>query len=93
MPCGVVIREALKHDSVAAVILYDQPRDNEKATKFEDIDFDARQSGEGVFWQFFGWIDGGAFEVSTDAFTTFRVGLFSQFNICQLKSVGTSYQA
>lgn len=75
MPCGVVLREALKHEAVAEIILYDQSHENEKATKSDDIDLEARQTGEGVFWQFFPWIDGGAFEVSTDAFTTFRVGL------------------
>jgi len=29
-------------------------------------------SGNGVFWEFFEWIDRGSFEVSADAFTTFR---------------------
>ena len=73
MPCGVVLREALKHEAVAATILYNQSREMEKGTTIDQINFDAPQSGEGVFWQFFSWIDGGAFEVSTDAFTTFRV--------------------
>lgn len=73
MPCGVVLREALKHQSVAAIILYDQSRENERATNIEQIDPEAKQSGEGVFWDLFPWMDSGAFEVSTDAFTTFRV--------------------
>ena len=73
MPCGVVLREALKHESVAATILYDQSQVNERAARLDEIDFGARQSDQGVFWHFFGWIDSGAFEVSTDAFTTFRV--------------------
>ena len=73
MPCGVVLREALKHESVATIILHDQSQGNKKAIRIEDIDVDERQSGDGVFWKFFPWIDGGAFEVSTDAFTTFRV--------------------
>lgn len=73
MPCGVVLREALKHESVAAIIMYDQPRDDERGPRLEEIDVDTPESGEGIFWQFFPWIDGGAFEVSTDAFTTFRV--------------------
>ncbi|KAI9754246.1 MAG: hypothetical protein M1815_005744 [Lichina confinis] len=30
------------------------------------------QTGEGVFWRFFDWIEKGTFEVSADAFTTFR---------------------
>ncbi len=73
MPSGVVLREALKFERVAATILYDQSRENEKGGRLEDKNLDAKQSGDGVFWQFFSWIDGGAFEVSTDAFTTFRV--------------------
>ena len=73
MPCGVVLRDALKHESIAAIILYDESHENEKATNIEQIDIEVKQSGEGVFWNFFPWIDEGAFEVSTDAFTTFRV--------------------
>ncbi|KAI9884558.1 MAG: Guanine nucleotide exchange factor lte1 [Watsoniomyces obsoletus] len=30
------------------------------------------QTGEGVFWRFFHWIENGTFEVNADAFTTFR---------------------
>lgn len=73
MPCGVVLREALKHEAIAALILHDESRGNEKAANIDQIDPEVRQSGEGVFWKFFPWIDKGAFEVSTDAFTTFRV--------------------
>ena len=75
MPCGVVLREALKHESVAATILYDQSQEGEKAARLDEIDFGAKQSDQGVFWLFFSWSDGGAFEVSTDAFTTFRVSV------------------
>ena len=73
MPCGIVLREALKHDAVAMIILYDQSGADGKVSKIEDIDPDTKQTGDGVFWRFFPWIDRGAFEVSTDAFTTFRV--------------------
>lgn len=73
MPCGVVLREALKHEAIAAIILHDESGANRPAANINQIDPDAKQSGEGVFWGFFPWIDGGAFEVSTDAFTTFRV--------------------
>ena len=73
MPCGVVLREALKNESIAQIILYDQSLEGERAINVEHIDPEAKQTGEGVFWNFFSWIDGGAFEVSTDAFTTFRV--------------------
>lgn len=81
MPCGVVLREALKHESVAATIMYDQTEEEERAAGLDEIDFEARQSDRGVFWHFFSWIDRGAFEVSTDAFTTFRVSLILQGQI------------
>ena len=74
MPCGAVLREILKNEAVAAIILYDQSLEGEPAVTFTDIDTQTRQSGEGVFWKFFTWIDEGAFEVSADAFTTFRAG-------------------
>lgn len=73
MPCGVILREALRHEDVAVTILYDQPTKDGRAINIEDIDLNAKQSGEGVFWKFFNWVDRGAFEISTDAFTTFRV--------------------
>ena len=73
MPCGVVLREALKHDAIAEIILYDQSSKGETVVKLDDIDLGQKQTGNGVFWDFFSWIDRGAFEVSTDAFTTFRV--------------------
>ncbi|KAL8944874.1 MAG: hypothetical protein Q9216_000164 [Gyalolechia sp. 2 TL-2023] len=75
MPCGVVLRELLKqHEDVACIILHDESRDNERATSIDEIDprEAPAQSGDGVFWKFFPLIDEGAFEVSTDAFTTFR---------------------
>ncbi|KAI4290649.1 MAG: hypothetical protein L6R35_000083 [Caloplaca aegaea] len=75
MPCGVVLRELLKqHEDVAAIILHDESREKERAISVDEIDpaQGPLQSGDGVFWKFFPWIDGGAFEVSTDAFTTFR---------------------
>ena len=82
MPCGAVLREVLKYEGIASIILYDQSYDqsleNQLDTKLGDIAYDTAyvdrpQSGDGVFWRFFDWIDGGAFEVSADAFTTFRV--------------------
>ena len=65
MPCGVVLREALKNEPIAAIILYDDLTGQTTVTN--------SQQPQGVFWNFFRWINGGAFEVSTDAFTTFRV--------------------
>ena len=73
MQCGTVLREALKYEDVAIVILYSQPSEGDGKQGVEDLDLDKKQTGLGVFWQFFSWIDKGAFEVSTDAFTTFRV--------------------
>jgi len=73
MPCGAVLREILKNEHVAAIVLYDESGEDEPAIHVNGIDLDKEQSGEGVFWKLFRWIDEGAFEVSTDAFTTFRV--------------------
>lgn len=73
LPCGMVLREILRYESVAAVILYDQSQGTESAIPFNEIDTTVAPSGDGVFWEFFGYIDKGAFEVSADAFTTFRV--------------------
>lgn len=95
MPCGVVLREILKHESIAAIVLYDQSKENERAVNIEHIDVEAKQSGEGVFWNFFPWIDGGAFEVSTDAFTTFRVSnhLLKNFRVTGLTNcAGDPYE-
>lgn len=76
MPCGAVLREILKHELIVNIILYDQSVENQLDTKIDDIaGVDSPQSGDGVFWKFFDWIDEGAFEVSADAFTTFRVSL------------------
>lgn len=73
MPCGGVLREALKYDSIAALLLYDEPMPDGKTRDLASVNPDLPSSGEGVFWNFFNWIDKGAFEVSADAFNTFRV--------------------
>ncbi|KAI4133200.1 MAG: hypothetical protein LQ341_006184, partial [Variospora aurantia] len=65
MPCGVVLRELLKqHEDVAAIILHDESREKERAISVDKIDpgQGPLQSGDGVFWKFFPWIDRGAFE-------------------------------
>ncbi|MCJ1313816.1 hypothetical protein MMC25_007496 [Agyrium rufum] len=72
MPCGIVLREALKHEAIAAIILYDESERDGRAARIDDIDYEAKQTGDGIFWNFITWIDGAAFEVSTDAFTTFK---------------------
>lgn len=73
MACGGVLREALKFDAIAALILYDEPSVDGKARDVHSLDPSVPSSGNGIFWQFFDWVDKGAFEVSADAFQTFRV--------------------
>jgi calcium binding protein 39 len=73
MPCGGVLREALKYDAVAALILYDEPDPEGKARNLGDVDTTKPSTGQGVFWKFFDWIVKSSFEVCTDAFNTFRV--------------------
>ncbi|KAJ5155731.1 hypothetical protein N7492_008534 [Penicillium capsulatum] len=72
MPCGVILREALKFDVVTAVVLYDQSKEGESAVRLSDLKPNLPQRGDGVFWNFFEWVDKSNFEVSADAFTTFR---------------------
>ncbi|KAL6707640.1 Hym1p [Coniothyrium glycines] len=72
MPCGGILREALKYDAIAALLLYDEPLEDGKSIDLANVNPDLPASGNGVFWKFFGWIDKGAFEVSADAFNTFR---------------------
>lgn len=72
--CGGILKEALKWDAVAAVILYDEPLPDGKTIDiYRDVDVTKPSSGKGVFWKFFGWIDGSSFEVSADAFDCFRL--------------------
>jgi len=73
MPCGGILREALKYDSICATILYDEPTDTGRARPLSAVDPNVKATGQGIFWKFFEWIDKGAFEVSADAFATFRV--------------------
>ena len=78
-PAGTVLREVLKNEAAAAIILYDdgeEPGSSQKGVTA--IDRERPQSGNGVFWRFFDWIDKSSFEVSADAFTTFRVTTPSQ---------------
>ncbi|KAF2218459.1 Mo25-like protein [Elsinoe ampelina] len=72
MPCGGILKEALKHDAVTALILYHEPSEDGKPMDLSTIDTSQPASGKGVFWKFFDWIDKSLFEVSTDAFDTFR---------------------
>ncbi len=85
--CGGILKEALKWDAVAAVILYDEPETTggQKIDIYNDVDITKKSSGTGVFWKFFDWIDKSSFEVSADAFDCFRLiltkhkGLVSQY--------------
>lgn len=73
-PAGSVLREVLKNEAAAAIILYDDGEEQGSSAKgMMGIDQDRQQSGNGVFWKFFDWIDKSSFEVAADAFTTFRV--------------------
>lgn len=73
-PCGGILKEALKWDAVAAVILYDEPAvDGKRIDIYSDVDVTKPSSGRGVFWSFFSWIDKSSFEVSADAFDCFRL--------------------
>ncbi|PPJ50563.1 hypothetical protein CBER1_05498 [Cercospora berteroae] len=72
--CGGILKEALKHDAVAAVVLYDEPRsDGTVLDIYSDVDVSHPASGNGTFWKFFTWIDQSSFEVSADAFDCFRL--------------------
>jgi calcium binding protein 39 len=73
MPCGGVLREALKYDAICALLLYDEPSEDGAPLDLANVNPDLPSSGNGVLWKFFDWIDKGAFEVSADAFNTFRV--------------------
>lgn len=72
-PAGSVLREVIKSEAAAAIILYDDGDEpGSSAHGLMAIDRDRLQSGHGIFWRFFEWIDKGSFEVAADAFTTFR---------------------
>lgn len=80
--CGGILKEALKWDAVAAVILYDEPSEDGRVIDiYNDVDVTAPSSGKGVFWKFFTWIDKSSFEVSADAFDCFRLVLTKHKNV------------
>jgi calcium binding protein 39 len=81
MPCGGVLREALKFDAIAALILYDEPTPDGKPRNLAEVDTTAPSSGQGVFWKFFDWIVKSSFEVCADAFSTFRVHFLSPLSL------------
>ncbi|KAK1774549.1 Mo25-like protein [Copromyces sp. CBS 386.78] len=71
---GTVLKELIKTSEAAtAVILHDDGDDEGSSARgVAAIDRNRKQSGTGIFWSFFEWIDRGSFEVAADAFTTFR---------------------
>jgi len=79
MPCGGVLREALKYDAVAALILYDEKNEQGQARDLAEVDTAKPSSGQGAFWKFFDWITKSSFDVCTDAFNTFRVSFWCAF--------------
>lgn len=89
LPSGLILQEALKHECIVKIILYHEP---DRHFKLDETNPNVPSSGDGVFWQFFDWIDKGTFEVSTDAFKTFRVRHVFQFAACSLL-LGDSHTA
>ena len=89
MPCGVVLREIVKNEDVAQIILCDESQENEQAIKINEIDENKPASGNGVFWKFFPCIDKAAFEVSADAFSTFRVSCLVASVACLVLTPGS----
>lgn len=73
LQCAGILNEALKVDSLAAVILYNEPTEDGHCRGLNDIDPNAPASGKGIFWNFFDYIDKNAFESSAQAFEVFRV--------------------
>lgn len=82
IPAGTVLREILKSDAATAIILYDDDSENgSQAKPLGEINPAHAQSGKGIFWKFFTWIDQGSFELSADAFQSFRELLTKHKNI------------
>ncbi|KAK1063748.1 Hym1p [Friedmanniomyces endolithicus] len=100
-PCGGILKEALKWDAVAAVILYDEPAEPNGKTIdiYNDVDVTKPSTGQGIFWKFFPWIDKSSFEVSADAFDCFRLlltkhkQLISQYITTNFTLFFTQYNA
>jgi len=90
MPCGGILREALKVDAVAALILYEEEG---REGGLASVDTSVASSGGGVFWKFFGWIVNSSFEVTADAFSTFRVKCSLMVLAGSADGIGNSDQA
>jgi calcium binding protein 39 len=73
LPCGTILRQAIMQDSITAVILYDESKPGERAVQIMEVEARRKETCQGLFWNFFDWINKGSFEVSADAFNTFRV--------------------
>jgi calcium binding protein 39 len=68
-----ILKEAIKFEAIAAIVLCNDSPELQPAVRAQQLNVDVPQSGDGIFWQFFDWINKGSFEVSADAFTIFRV--------------------
>lgn len=71
-PCGGMLREALKSENVAAIVLYDGQEQDERTLNLSTNVTRELPHRIGAFWKFFDWIENSAFEISADAFSTFR---------------------
>ncbi|MCJ1390385.1 hypothetical protein MMC18_003244 [Xylographa bjoerkii] len=69
---GKVLREAIKFETVTLTILYNQSYADEEHASIKGVDMNGEQNGEGLFWQFFEWINTQTFEVAADCFNTFK---------------------
>jgi len=93
---GAVLREVLKNEAAAAIILYHDPAESGTVSNkgLTGIQMDVKRTGQGVFWKFFQWIDQPPFEVGADAFTTFRVySISNPFSTFDLHKIGIAYKA
>ncbi|KAL9053264.1 MAG: hypothetical protein Q9162_004872 [Coniocarpon cinnabarinum] len=70
MPVSGILQEALKFDSLTAIILYDEPGRDIPA--LHGANPNTPGTGNGLFWRMFRYIDRSSFEASAAAFETFR---------------------
>ncbi|MCJ1435284.1 hypothetical protein MMC27_004656 [Xylographa pallens] len=69
---GKVLREAIKFETVALTILFNQSLADQECASIKGVDMSAMQTGEGLFWQFFEWINKQSFERAADCFNSFK---------------------
>lgn len=88
------MKEALKWDAVAAVILYSEPptSDGSVLDIYNDVDTSSPSSGTGPFWSFFRYISDSPFETSADAFDTFRL-ILTKHKALSAQFLNTNFDA